>query len=116
VRYELFPEDRAREDYWIDEKGLIHCRKTINYAPEINENLRRQKDPQKGFTKGRTMQHLASVPPAVWHAYAKKVGYYEMDWEQKKIAKYRFLNDHPEWRVVERLVTKTASDGYVVVK
>ena len=116
MRSELMPEDLAREDVWVDESGVIHYRKTTNNAPVINDNDDRIKSGTRGFSPGRTLQHIAQVPPEVFHAWTRKVGYYQMDREQRKVAKYKFLKENPQWMTVERLVTKTPSDGHVIIK
>jgi hypothetical protein len=116
VRSELFPEDLAREDIWVDSKGLIHYRKVVNHAPTINENMDRKKDPQRGFTPDRCFQHIARVPPEVFHRWARRIGYYEMDQAQKKVAKYRFLRENPQWLTVEKTVNHGPNDKYVIVK
>jgi len=62
------------------------------------------------------MQHLARVPAEVYARWAKKVGYYEMDREQKKRARYRFLMENPQWWTVQELVTKSPNDTRIIVK
>ena len=116
MRSELMPEELAREDVWVDEKGLIHLRRTVNHAPLINDNEDQKKDPAKGFTPNRHFQRLARVPPEVFHNWAIRTGYYDMDREQRKMAKYKFLKENPQWWTVENLVTKTPSDGHVILK
>ena len=116
MRSEFLQEELAREDVWVDGEGLIHYRKVSNNAQLVNDNMDRKKDPAKGFTPERTMQHLARVPAEVYHAWAKKTGYYEMDHEQKKKAKYMFLRDNPQWWTVENLVTPSPNKGHIFTK
>ena len=116
MRSEFLPDDLAREDVWVDDKGLIHYRRTTNNAPVINANIESKKDPMKGFTKERMFQHLARIPNDVFHAWALKIGYYQMDKEHRRIERFKFLKENPQWLVVERQVTPTPQDTHVIIK
>ena len=112
-------DDRIRksEDCWIDERGRIHYQAVEDHTPIVQDNWYRQnyERERKGFTNERTMQHVAQVPASVHHRWAKKVGYYDMDRDQKRAAMMRFLNEHPEYRTVERLKTDTPNSGHIIV-
>jgi hypothetical protein len=106
----------AREDVWTDDKGLIHYRKVTYVGGVIDANKEEKRANSKGFTKNRTMQKLASVPAQVWYEWAKRVGFWEMDNEAKKVARFRFLKDHPEYMTVEHQVTPQANVGNIIIK
>jgi hypothetical protein len=61
------------------------------------------------------MQHVARIPPSVHHRWAKRVGFYEMDREQKKVAMMRFLNEHPEYRTVKNIKTPEPYAGNIII-
>ena len=117
VASEIVDGGTAREDVWIDPKtGLIHYHKLTYVGGVIDANRQEKKASEKGFTKERTMQKLASIPATVWYEFAKRVGFWEMDNEAKKVARFRFLKDHPEYLTVEHQVTPQANSGNIIVK
>ncbi len=105
-----------KEHVWTDEKGLIHYQK-ITYIDDVaTENKELQQNGSNGFTKERTMRHVGQIPAQVYHRWATKIGFYQMDKQQKRIEMWRFLNDHPEWRTVDSLVHHTRGEGHLIVK
>ena len=105
---------------WVDEKQNPHYQLIYDLAPQINANNERKADGSNGFTKERTMRHIASFEGpgacAAYHAWAKRVGYYQMDRHQKRMAMYKFLSDHPEFCVVDKLKHDTANQGNLIIK
>jgi hypothetical protein len=116
MRYELFPEENAREEYWTDEKGLIHCRRITDISDVLNANIEDKQKNSKGFTLGRNFQHLTRVPLGVFHRWAMQVGWYGMDRHARKIEHAKFMKKHPEYLVVEKPVTHSPDDKYLIIK
>jgi hypothetical protein len=95
---------------------LIHYREVVDVTPIIQDNWDRQNlCDRRGFSPGRTLQHIAQVPPSVHHRWAKKVGFYEMDRAQKKVAMMKFLNEHPEYRTVKHIKTPEPYAGNIII-
>jgi hypothetical protein len=88
----------------------------VDHAEAHNINDDRKKDPARGFSPNRMFQHIGAVPVHVWHAHAKKVGYYEMDKDKRKEEIIRFLNEFRGWSTVESIRTYQPSEANIIIK
>jgi len=105
------------EDSGIDlRKGLLEYQATEEITDAVNANLESQADPNNGFTAERTMRKIADIPVAVFHPWARKIGYYHMDHLDRWRAMRIFLAEHPEYRAVERLKNDTANQSHIIIK
>lgn len=105
----------VRERAWFDGDNLKFDRITDNSAIH-NDNDDRKKDPSRGFSPERTLQHIGRIPCDVYHAWAMKIGYYQMDKDKKKAELIKFLQENPQWSPVERLVNHGANDSHIIIK
>lgn len=96
--------------------GEIRYELVTDEAELHNQNDELKKDPNRGFTAGRTMQHIGSVPCHVWHAHARKIGYYTMDNESRKKEIIKFLNQFRQWSPVESIRSEQPSEGHIIIK
>jgi len=104
------------ERAWYDDKGVLHWNKVTDFSPIINENDDLQKDGTNGFSPDRSFRHVGRIPYEAFHRWAVSINYYEMDKMQRNYAVRKYLNDHPEFRTVQALVTHNANDGNVIVR
>ena len=105
-----------QERSYYDEKGRLVWERIVDHAPVINENDERQKDGRNGFSPGRQFRQIGSIPADAFHRWALSAGYYQMDKIQRNFAVRKYLNDHPEFRTVERLVNHGPNDSNVIIK
>ena len=105
-----------RERSYYDEQGRLVWERVVNHAPVINANDDRQKDVTNGFSEGRNFRQIGSIPADAFHRWALETNYYRMDKIQKNFAVRKYLNDHPEFRTVQQLVTHGPNDGNVIIK
>jgi len=83
---------------------------TQDEIPCIEANLfQKLNDPANGFSEGRTMRRIASIP-VVAEQIAKQEGY---DLSSRKDLE-RFLRDHPEYMTVEKI--DSGRSGHIIIK
>ena len=108
-----------------DRTGLISYEKAVDVAPVLNQNLELQKDPQNGFFKEtRDSRHIGEIPEIVYyrdvHPKFKNLEAQGLTGNDLRIQKgtilRNFLNEHPEYRVVDQLVHHTANETHIQVK
>lgn len=105
----------VREELF-DVGNEVHYRLITDNADIHNENDDRKKDPARGFSPDRHFQHIGAVPCAVWHAHARKVGFYDMDNAARKKEIINFLNTFRGWSTVENIRTQQANECNIVIK
>jgi len=83
---------------------------TQDVIPALEQNFfLRMNDPQQGFSDGRTMRRIASIPVVV-EQEAKRLGY---DLSNRKDLE-RFLQKFPEYMTVKKL--DSGCSGNLVIK
>lgn len=87
----------------------------------LQGNILDQKDPGNGFSAGRTMRKVASIPTSVfaeWQREFDKIGgkqqtHWSNDWRKFRDKK---LAEHPEYRTVDKMLHVTPHDGHIIVR
>lgn len=108
-----------------EEKGLFTYARCEDIAPLINNNLERQKDAQNGFFKEtRDSRHIGEIPEIVYYRDIvpkfKVLMAQGLEGNELRIQKgtilRNYLDLHPEYRVVAKLVNHTCNEGNIIVK
>jgi len=112
-------------DYNPD-KGIFTYERAVDIAPVINANLEAQKDPQNGFTQmreGALGRHVGEIPEVIAFSINRKVKALEaqgVSGIDLRLARHKllfdYLNEHPEYRVVDKMVHHTVNETNIVVK
>lgn len=109
------------EANYDERKGVLSLR-TLDYHNDVvMDNLLDQKDSSNGFSAGRTMRRVASVPTEVFYGWqreferigGKKQSNWTHDWRlfrDKKIA------ENPQFRNVDKLLHVTPNSGNIIIK
>ncbi len=109
------------EGEYDERTGVLSLRCAEFIGTEIAENIIDQKDPGNGFSAGRTMRRVASIPTSVfrkWQIEFEKMGgknqiHWTDDWRKFREKK---LADHPEFRTVDKMLHVTPHAGNIIVK
>lgn len=94
----------------------VHYELISDHADIHNENDDRKKDPARGFSPNRHLQHIGAVPCDVWHQHCKKIGFYEMDRVKRKEEVIKFLNQFRGWSTVEAIRTHQPNETNIIIK
>lgn len=109
------------EGEYDDRTGVLSLKCAENITAEINDNLMAQQDPNNGFSAGRTMRRVASIPISVfrsWQIEFERMGgknqlHWTDDWRKFREKK---LADHPEYRTVDKMLHVTPNSGNIIIK
>lgn len=109
------------EAEWNERKGTLELKMAEYIGDVLVENLLSQKDGGNGFTAGRTMRKVASIPTSVfreWQVEFEKIGgktqlNWSDDWRKFRDKK---LADHPEYRSVDKMLHVGPADGHIIIK
>ena len=115
----LVAVSKIRENVFLDERtGNIYYECEEDITDIVNENLAMQKDDNNGFTADRTFRQISNIPKSVYHQFALKTGYYQMDGEQKKKEMNKFLSEYRQYCTCKDGLLKhdTAHQGHIVIK
>lgn len=121
------PDGQGAFEFASEDKktGIITYDKAVDIAPVLNENLRRQSDPQNGFFREtRDSRHIGEIPEIAYyrdvHPKFKALEAQGVSGKDLMIHKgtilRNYLNEHPEYRVVDKLVHHTANESHIQVK
>ena len=102
--------------YFDPKRGDIYYQAVEEITDVVNSNYESQADPNNGFTADRTMRKVADIPVSVYHLWAKKIGYYQMDKLDRWRAMKLFIKEHPEYSTVTALKHDTANQGSIFIK
>ena len=109
------------EGEWNEAKGTLSLKMAEYIGDVLLENIASRKEYGNGFTEGRTMRKVASIPSAVfrqWQIEFEKMGgknqiHWTDDWRKFREKK---LADHPEYRTVDKMLHMTPSPGNIIIK
>jgi len=108
-----------------EDKGLFTHSRCVDIAPVINENLKRQSDPQNGFFKEtRDSRQIGDIPAICYYRDVmpkfKALEAKGVSGEDLRVQKGKILRDyltvHPEFMVVNKLVHHTVNETSILVK
>jgi len=116
------------DNSWIDidvndNRNVVTCKRVEDIAPLLNENALLKEDPRNGFTDNRSFRRVGSIPPTrvlrdVMPAMKKlELEYSGNDLVTARSKWYReYLNKHPEFRTVDKMVSHQANEGNIIIK
>ena len=99
-------------DAWVDDKGVYHYRETYDFAPVINSNMVEQQSGKNGWTPDRTMRLIARIPAVLYNS----PDFRALEPEERQLFLRWFLEQHPEYRTVDKLLHVGANDGHVIIR
>jgi hypothetical protein len=108
-----------------ENKGLFTYSKCEDVAPVIEQNLEMQKDSQNGFfCETRDSRHIGEIPEIVYYRdilpkfkLLETQGLKGDDLRiHKGIILRKYLNEHPEYMTVSKMVHHTVNETHIQVK
>ena len=109
------------EAEWNERKGTLELKMAEHIGNVLVDNLLSQKDGGNGFTSGRTMRKVASIPTSVfreWQIEFEKIGgKNQLNWpDDWRKFRDRKLSEHPEYRTVDKMLHTTPYPTQIIVK
>ena len=109
------------EGEYNEAKGTLSLKMAEYIGDVLAENIIDRKSDGNGFSAGRTMRKVASIPTAVfrqWQIEFEKMGgkqqiHWTDDWRKFREKK---LAAHPEYRTVDKMLHYTPSPGNIIIK
>lgn len=115
----LVAVQKIRENVFYDDRtGNIYYSATEDITDILQENLAYHADPNNGFSPDRNFRMICNIPNSVYHQFAKRTGYYQMDQEGKRKELEKFLKEYKQYCTGTDGLLKhdTAHQSHIIVK